>query len=785
MIRLIYFIALALAPAFAFAGLPVDLSPPATDQSVVWLSQIFGPVGSVLPGSPTIAGDLFQKLNIIALLGGTALAAYGSLVGTMATAHDGELLGKKWSSMWVPVRFAAGSALLMPTAGGYSAVQALVMWIALQGVGGADALWQTGADWFSRTGTIAAPHRPDAYPLAAHLLQAQVCTAVLNYEDPEQRQHVGPHWDESTMTLAWGGDEFGKAICGGVKLNPLTGTDADADAVALAHQQALGTLIADLQPLAVKMGTPNQYAPSDIPAAVVTVRAAADKYANSIQIASDSVRDRADRDGLSHQATTDGWALAGAYWWRLADQATKSELAVQAMPELLPILPLSINALPPYWRSDFEWSKNLAEAVIQEATPPQSRQQPAEVDGTGGTGWDWVIHKMSAPFLALSNAIADAYTTPGINPLMRIRQTGDAVLTAVDAIIGGLVAINVVGAFPGLKEGTAALTPIITWMLILPLSAAGIALKIIIPAIPATQFLTAVAGWIINVVEAMAAAPLWAASHLWPEGDDHAGAARPGYSLMISLLMRPVLLVLGLMLAEPVVEVLLQIINSTFMPTLTGIAAGGIFGPLSFVGSLILLTTMLLGVVGMAFRLPAHLADNVLAYVGGIVSPSAQSGGIKGFAAMPSGGGGGGGKGGKSGGGAESVGGPAPMGGAPGGGAPGGGAAAVGGAASGGGFAASGGGFAASGGGVSMGGWGGGGRGNDIMTDAGPRSPTPSASAPAPAKVYAGDMAPTAKMSAAVNAAGGDASSMSRAEARDYLNKNTSIQLPEFYRRKK
>ncbi len=115
---------------------------PANDQSMFFLSQIFGAVGSVLPGeSSNFMTALFLTINTIALTVGAIIVIYTTVVGLMMTAHEGEFLGKKWSGLWVPIRMVAGVASLFPAASGYSMIQVVIMWIIVQGIGAADTLW--------------------------------------------------------------------------------------------------------------------------------------------------------------------------------------------------------------------------------------------------------------------------------------------------------------------------------------------------------------------------------------------------------------------------------------------------------------------------------------------------------------------------------------------------------------------------------------------------------------------------------------------------------------------
>ena len=57
----------------------------------------------------------------------------------------------------------------------------------------------------------------------------------------------------------------------------------------------------------------------------------------------------------------------------------------------------------------------------------------------------------------------------------------------------------------------------------LPLLLYGLALAYYLPAIPFIRWVSALVGWIILVVEALVAAPLWLCAHALPEGDGAAG----------------------------------------------------------------------------------------------------------------------------------------------------------------------------------------------------------------------------------------------------------------------
>lgn len=142
-----------LLPTIAFADL--NLSPNTTDLSLQYLSNIFGVVGNVLHGTGTqIFGHMFNIFNSAVLALGGIIITYTLFVSTLNTAGEGEIMGKKWSSIWIPLRSAAGIGLLLPKGTGYSAIQVFVMWVVVQGIGAADSVWNTAVDYLASGGVI-------------------------------------------------------------------------------------------------------------------------------------------------------------------------------------------------------------------------------------------------------------------------------------------------------------------------------------------------------------------------------------------------------------------------------------------------------------------------------------------------------------------------------------------------------------------------------------------------------------------------------------------------------
>lgn len=144
------------------------------DQSLYYLGQIFGNIGGVLPvaNGPVAVGLMFKVLNTAALSVGALIVVYTTVAGLLSTASEGEFLGKKWSGLWVPVRTVLGIVGLFPSSGGYCAIQVIIMWLILQGIGLADTVWSSVLTLIEQQGSVYVTVRfPDINPLIKPTMQ--------------------------------------------------------------------------------------------------------------------------------------------------------------------------------------------------------------------------------------------------------------------------------------------------------------------------------------------------------------------------------------------------------------------------------------------------------------------------------------------------------------------------------------------------------------------------------------------------------------------------------------
>ncbi len=176
-----------------------------SDRSLCYLQAIFGNMTMSANGTnviptpkngcedvvttlPIVLGEMFRTFNSIILAVGALIVVYVTVMGVLATAHEGEFMGKKWGghSLWLPIRTVIGIAALVPSASGYSFIQIVMMWIVVQGVGAADKLWDTTiqAKIFGVTTATPIVTTVGVRQNLTALFQSLVCDATLRQNPP-------------------------------------------------------------------------------------------------------------------------------------------------------------------------------------------------------------------------------------------------------------------------------------------------------------------------------------------------------------------------------------------------------------------------------------------------------------------------------------------------------------------------------------------------------------------------------------------------------------------------
>jgi defect in organelle trafficking protein DotA len=135
-----------------------------------------------------------------------------------------------------------------------------------------------------------------------------------------------------------------------------------------------------------------------------------------------------------------------------------------------------------------------------------------------------------------------------------------------------------------------------------------------IPLIPFIIFVFSAVGWLISVIEAMVAAPLVALGVTHPEGQhDLLGKSEQAIMLLLSVFLRPVLMIIGLFAGVIVSRVVLRFLNEGFFGIIFDV---GEFSLFAFVAVLIVYSMLLISIVNQAFSLIYVVPDRIMRWIG-------------------------------------------------------------------------------------------------------------------------------------------------------------------------
>lgn len=192
------------------------------DTSIWYLGKIFGSVfeQGVLVDDTIITNSVkIFNAGLIAFIGGTVATTIG--VSTINTAREGVFMGRMLPTAWYPLRVVIGTSFLAPTINGYSGLQVLILWLAMQGANLANNLWTYTTEFVNKNGgafttnvvfqgndsttKLTLQNYKKALRIGANIIQAQSCVIYNNnkFNDVARTLGVSPNELGSTPGFKW------------------------------------------------------------------------------------------------------------------------------------------------------------------------------------------------------------------------------------------------------------------------------------------------------------------------------------------------------------------------------------------------------------------------------------------------------------------------------------------------------------------------------------------------------------------------------------------------------
>lgn len=355
------------------AAMTMEIS--ARDQSLVVLRTLFGDLfgAGQQVGGTTILAELSATISGWILGAGALWMTITVVRMVVDSAATGVPLGRSTNKFWMPIRFVAGFAMLIPLPGGWSVLQHLIATVTMLAIGFANLAWSQMSDALFRQATpMTAVSTPDVRHLAKWIAEARACEVAINWIwnrdyyrgevaefvsaiqvtedlgkiDPQTGITFHEYRFDPTPAARARDISLPNGVCGSITFAVPNGeVDGVATRIAAAHRRALNELLSSPAPMELAkelLRSTRGFGPASAkPVAFDATPFLAMQSAYS-KILADGIsqalsNEAANRNDLQAQAetiTSGGWAMAGAYYLQLARTNAEFHAAVSAMPSV-------------------------------------------------------------------------------------------------------------------------------------------------------------------------------------------------------------------------------------------------------------------------------------------------------------------------------------------------------------------------------------------------------------------------------------------------------------------
>ncbi|WKZ94980.1 DotA/TraY family protein (plasmid) [Chimaeribacter arupi] len=580
---------------------------------------------------------------------------YNCVIGTVSTAHDGQMLGKKWSSMMMPIRLSLAVAFMMPVAGengGFSAVQKIIYEAGRQGSGVADAIWAAYVPTALNGNSYIPPETSEKIKeLLKNTVQSSVCVAqankTINKSITSTTSKLFPDYRQMNASTSFGYKSFTKAendgrrivgynwgrltapnnifppftsdACGTTQLvfdipnfdpdtNKTTLVDLRKISEAMQNIQIkqMDELVKEADVIGKRIVNENNYTKDD---ALADMTRLSEKYSTALKEAAKEQFAKVSLTNGVIMAQKDGWMGAGSWALRINDTVSSANSIVNNIPTSQ-FGSIDRNNL---FIRNFDASifvKTGAAAAIFDSALRQDPDSPKSRTGSNDAYSMQLMNMFVSNDKDLNNVKVDYFSA---NPMVVFSSMGSRFLDIANGAAITATTASIVSAIPFFGNvlttiaaafGTA--FSMMFWAVVVP----GLYLSYYVQMIPFFMFTTAVVMWFVLMAEALFASQLWVMMFLTATGDDFVGEQKPGLSLLFSLYMRPALYVLGLIIAITISYPVFGFINREYINLLANAPNGDhyLWSQIGYgFGYIMIVHTIMMKI----WQLPLELPENI------------------------------------------------------------------------------------------------------------------------------------------------------------------------------
>ena len=588
--------------------------------------------------------------NMLTIYNGAILVLAGVLLvwwtaaGTVDTASKGRwgFTGKE------TLRITAAFLFMVPLAGGLSGGQHIALSLARTGGDVAQIIWgEFASDVFGRGRMVAPPPASrELRGMLASLFLVELCAATANmaareggdapYVVVRSEEHVdggivepgGGVRPRIRRSQSYDGTASGmpEGMCGAVSQ---AGFNAGAGGkMTEAHYAALDAVRPGLRTIAGELAwwfaAPPGQARRDGPLPdierLLVLADPAGAYLARIRAAAAATRDeatRALRDELGQNAENLPWTMAASLFITITRHVGEYQLGAGNMPTVSPPSVRLAEHVPEADEAVKAAAEQLAASSGYPAALGASADPAGASGGFGGIGrgsFDW-LDLQDIEFVDSGNPVMDlvslghSLVTKGLGALttLGLIAAGSNVLESIPLVGGGL------DKFEAVWQVADSMVSTILGLMIL----AGLVLAYLVPVLPFLRFLFGLLAWLVAVIAAVFAMPVWLAGHTVRGKGFVTASTRQGWLFLPGLILRPVLMLFGLVTGYLLFVTIMDTFNSVFRGLVFDAGASGGIGVLGWLAMLAIYLMAVYGLMNACFKLIDHLPSVAMDWIGG------------------------------------------------------------------------------------------------------------------------------------------------------------------------
>ncbi|THB82607.1 hypothetical protein E1N66_20095, partial [Pantoea allii] len=599
----------------------------------------------------------------------SVLVAYTMIAGTAATAHDGEMLGKKWNTMWLYPRIVLGYVAMMPVSGGFSIGQTIVIWCLSQGVGLSENLWAAYAKNMLTTPTYISAHNDLLVRTAAQRMLINAgCVELYNRAQKinsgqDKYSGSGNTW-QSAVSMSYTANN-GKIIgwnygivddggffnstskqrmCGNIFIDTSATEDAVADSILsgstsnLINTKAIFDAVQPKQIEATKKMQQeiNAYAKEliasqsypelkiDSSAVNQKLESFVKSYQASVHAASQNAYAGAINQNAIQNTIDKGFAYIGTYWLQYTKamasiNSIENNVAINGTIPLVATMPQSTgdNSLlisqSAYAQGtgNIEVGKQINTFALMVKDTDQYNEYASSADSN-----DNFFEKI----FAFGSKVLFNSDMTSVDPQTMLTHLGMEFENI--GVTGGVVVAttNLAAAVPFAGQAVVATAALFGSMfsgIIMAFITCGAWLHVYLPMMPYLAWLSVYGSIIMLGIEAMCCVQVWLVTHIAPDADDFVGKQGQGYMMIFNLYLTPSFNVIGLISSHIVSNAVYALLNDTFYIAAAGVPGGGIHGTISNVALMIIYVAAATSITQTSIKMITEIPRIAMQWIGG------------------------------------------------------------------------------------------------------------------------------------------------------------------------